>query len=42
MMRLFYVGLRTYVQYDLMNEFMCSEHSVRVRTLKKCITGKQP
>ena len=25
-----------------MNEFTCSEHSVRIRTSKKRITGKQP
>ena len=42
MMRFFYVRLPTYAQYALMNEFICSEHSVRIRTLKKRITGKQP
>ena len=28
-------------QYSSMNEFKCSEHSVRILTLKKRITGKQ-
>ena len=41
-MRFFYVRLRTCAQYVSMNEFTCSEHSVRIRTLKKRITGKQP
>ena len=27
-------------QYASMNEFTCSEHSIRMRTLKKRITGK--
>ena len=37
-MRLFYARLRTYAQYDAMNEFTCSEHSVKKKTR---ITGKQ-
>ena len=40
-MRFFYVRLRTYAQYTLMNEFTCSEHSViRTRRLKTRSTGK--
>ena len=31
-----------YVQYTSMNEFTCSEHSVRIRGRKKCSTGNQP
>ena len=31
-MRFFYVRLRTCAQYASMNEFTCSEHSVRIRT----------
>ena len=38
----FYVRLRTYAQYASMNEFTCSEHSVRIRRSKKCSTGNQP
>ena len=34
--------LRTFAQYASMNEFTCSEHSVRIRRSKKRITGKQP
>ena len=30
-MRFFYICLRTYVQYASMNEFACSEHSVRIQ-----------
>ena len=44
-MRFFYVRLRTCGQYASMNEFTCSEHSVRVRVYvrkKKRMTGKQP
>ena len=33
-MCLFYVRLRTCAQYASMNEFTCSEHSVRIHTLK--------
>ena len=40
--RFFYVRLRTYAQYASMNEFTCSEHSVRIRTSKKRSTGNQP
>ena len=36
----FYV--RIYAQYASMNEFTCSEHSVRIRRSKKRITGKHP
>ena len=31
----FYVCLRTCAQYASMNEFTCSEHSVRIRRSKK-------
>ena len=31
-----------HAQYASMNEFTCSEHSVRIRTYKKRTTGKQP
>ena len=41
-MRFFYVRLRTYAQYASMNEFTCSEHSVRIHRLNKRITGSQP
>ena len=34
-MRFFYVRLCTCAQYALMNEFTCSEHSVRIRIGKK-------
>ena len=34
-MRFFYVRLRTYAQYASMNEFTCSEHSVRIYVRKK-------
>ena len=37
-----YVRLRTHAQYASMNEFTCSEHSVRMRRSKKRSTGKQP
>ena len=33
---------RTYAQYALMIEFTCFEHSIRIRTSKKCSTGNQP
>ena len=38
----FYVRLRKYAQYASMNEFTCSEHSVRIRRSKKRRTGNQP
>ena len=41
----FYVRLRTVridAQHASMNEFMCSEHSVRIRRPKKRSTGNQP
>ena len=44
-LRLFSSGalfLRTYDQYAAMNEFTCSEHSVRIRSSKKRSTGNQP
>ena len=41
-MRFFYVRLRTYAQYASINEFTCSEHSVRIRRSKKSSTGNQP
>ena len=41
-MRFFNVRLRTYAQYASMNEFTCSEHSVRIHRLNKRITGSQP
>ena len=34
-MRFSYVRLRTCAQYASMNEFTCSEHSVRIRVRKK-------
>ena len=34
--------LRTYAQYASMNEFTCSEHSVRIRRSKKRSTRNQP
>ena len=37
----FYVGLPTYAQYASMNEFTCSEHSVRIHRSKKRSTGNQ-
>ena len=42
MMRFFYVRLRTYAQYASMNEFTCSEHSIRIRMSKIRSTGNQP
>ena len=41
-MRFFYVRLRTYAQYASMNEFTCSEHSIRIRMSKIRSTGNQP
>ena len=38
----FYVRLRTCAQYASMNEFTCSEHSVRIRRSKKRSTGNNP
>ena len=37
-----YVRLRTYAQYASLNEFTCSEHSVRIRRSKKRSTENQP
>ena len=41
-MRFFHVRLRTYAQYESINEFTCSEHSVRTRRSRKRSTGNQP
>ena len=38
----FYVRLRTYAQCASMNEFTCSEHSVRIRRSKRRSTGNYP
>ena len=38
----FKVRLCTYAQYMSMNEFTCSEHSVRICRSKKHSTGNQP
>ena len=42
-MLFFQVRLRTCAQYTSMNEFTCSEQSVRIRTvrIKKRLTGKE-
>ena len=42
MMRFFYVRLLTYAQCASMNDFTCSEHSVRIRRSKKTSTGNNP
>ena len=38
----FHLRTLTYAQYASMNEFTCSEHSIRIRRSKKRSTGNQP